>query len=262
MLPKFDEVAISTYLMVFAKMRRPSMTPSASTPRSLSSSTMSAASLATSVAESTEMPTSAACSATASLTPSPRNATSTPRAARELDQPRLLLGPDPGEDRRARDRGGERVVVERVELGAGQRRRRPSRPMSRQTLPATVPLSPVMIFTSMPSASQLGDRGAGVGLRPVDEREEAGEAQVALVGRRRVASSPVAGAVATATTRAPSANSRSSVACASAGDVAAAREHRLGRALRDRAVARRPVARTTTDASWRSWSNGSSPSRW
>ena len=59
MLPKFDDVAMSTYFMVLLKIRRPSMTPSASTPRSLSSSTTSAASLATSVPESTEMPTSA-----------------------------------------------------------------------------------------------------------------------------------------------------------------------------------------------------------
>ena len=78
MLPKFEDVAIRTYFMVLAKMRRPSITPSASTPRSLSSSTTSAASLATSVPESTEIPTSAWCSATASFTPSPRKATSFP----------------------------------------------------------------------------------------------------------------------------------------------------------------------------------------
>ena len=60
MLPKFDDVTISTYLMVLEKTRRPSATPSAKTLRSLSSSTMSAASLATSVAVSTLIPTSAA----------------------------------------------------------------------------------------------------------------------------------------------------------------------------------------------------------
>ncbi len=59
MLPKFDDVDMRTYFMVLAKIRRPSMTPSASTPRSLSSRTTSAASLATSVPESTEIPTSA-----------------------------------------------------------------------------------------------------------------------------------------------------------------------------------------------------------
>ena len=63
MLPKLLEVPISTYLMVLAKMRRPSATPAASTPRSFSSSTTSAASLATSAAVSTEILTSAACRA-------------------------------------------------------------------------------------------------------------------------------------------------------------------------------------------------------
>ena len=50
MLPKLLEVPISTYLMVLAKIRRPSATPSASTSRSFSSRITSAASLATSVA--------------------------------------------------------------------------------------------------------------------------------------------------------------------------------------------------------------------
>ena len=35
MLPKFDDVAIRTYFIVLAKMRRPSITPSASTPEVL-----------------------------------------------------------------------------------------------------------------------------------------------------------------------------------------------------------------------------------
>ena len=56
MFPKLLDVPISTYLMVLAKIRRPSATPSASTSRSFSSRMTSAASLATSVAESTEMP--------------------------------------------------------------------------------------------------------------------------------------------------------------------------------------------------------------
>jgi hypothetical protein len=59
MFPKFEEVAISTYFIVLAKIRLPSITPAASTPRSFSSSTTSAASLATSVPESTDIPTSA-----------------------------------------------------------------------------------------------------------------------------------------------------------------------------------------------------------
>src|SRR6266536_3268523 len=86
MFPKFDEVPIRTYLIVLAKMRRPSTTPSARTARSFSSRTTSAASLATSVAVSTEMPTSASWRAIASLTPSPRKPTSAPsvRCARMM----------------------------------------------------------------------------------------------------------------------------------------------------------------------------------
>ena len=78
MLPKFELDPIRMYLVTFSTVRRPSMTPSCTTPRSCSSSTRSAASLATSAALSTEMPTSAACSAEASLMPSPRKPTTRP----------------------------------------------------------------------------------------------------------------------------------------------------------------------------------------
>jgi hypothetical protein len=64
MLPKLLDVPLSTYLSVLAKIRLPSVTPSASTSRSLSSRITSAASLAT-VDQSTEMPMSAACRASA-----------------------------------------------------------------------------------------------------------------------------------------------------------------------------------------------------
>ena len=107
MLPKLLDVPISTYLMVLAKIRRPSTTPSASTSRSFSSRITSAASLATSVAESTEIPTSAACRASASLTPSPRNATSPPVQALDPHDPGLVFGADPGEHGRGGDRRGE-----------------------------------------------------------------------------------------------------------------------------------------------------------
>ena len=133
MLPKFDDVAISTYLIVFAKMRRPSTTPSASTPRSLSSKMMSAASLATSVPLSTEIPTSAWCSATASLTPSPRNATSAPPARCTRTMRAFVSGPTRANTVVCVDGGGERVVVHRVDRGARQRART-SRPSSRQTV--------------------------------------------------------------------------------------------------------------------------------
>ena len=42
------------------------------------------------------------------------------RAPRDLDQPRLLIGPDAREDRGAGNRRGERVVVELLDLAAGQ----------------------------------------------------------------------------------------------------------------------------------------------
>ena len=113
MFPKFDEVPISTYLIVLAKIRRPSTTPSARMSRSLSSSTMSAASLATSVAVSTEIPTSASCSATASFTPSPRK----PTVRAELRAAALMIRDFCSGVTRAkivvrRQRRGELVVVE------------------------------------------------------------------------------------------------------------------------------------------------------
>ena len=76
--PKLALVAIKTYLRVFAKVVRPSLTPSISTPRSFSSNTISAAPLATSAAVSTEIPTSAAWRAEASLMPSPIYPTTLP----------------------------------------------------------------------------------------------------------------------------------------------------------------------------------------
>ena len=48
MLPKFELVPISTYFMMLPKLRRPSTTPSWSTPSRFSSRMMSAASRATS----------------------------------------------------------------------------------------------------------------------------------------------------------------------------------------------------------------------
>ena len=122
MLPKLLDVPISTYLIVLAKIRRPSTTPSASTPRSFSSRMTSAASWATSVAVSTEIPTSAACSARASFTPSPRKPTSRPSRRSSRTTRAFCSGRDPGEapwsaraaaasassSRASRSRSGER----------------------------------------------------------------------------------------------------------------------------------------------------------
>ncbi len=86
---------------------------------------MSAASLATSVAESTEMPTSAACRATASLTPSPRKATSTPVRRATLTSRDFWSGPTRPKIVVRGIAGGERVVVEAIDVGAGEDAARP-----------------------------------------------------------------------------------------------------------------------------------------
>ena len=70
--PKFELAVILMYLMMLAKVLRPSMTASSSTMRLFSRRMMSADSLAMSTAVSTEIPTSASLRAAASLMPSPR----------------------------------------------------------------------------------------------------------------------------------------------------------------------------------------------
>ena len=79
MLPKFELAPMRTYFRIFAKVRRPSSTPSATTSRSGASRIMSAAAWATPVAPSTDRPISATLSAGASLMPSPRKPTTSPR---------------------------------------------------------------------------------------------------------------------------------------------------------------------------------------
>ena len=176
MLPKLLDVPISTYLMVLAKMRRPSATPSASTSRSFSSRMTSAASLATSVAESTEMPTSAACRASASLTPSPRNATPPPLRALHADDAGLVLRADPGEH------GGARRSPRPA-------RRRPARRARRRSAPPPSVEPEVVADLDRHGGVVAGDdldrdaeagqplqRAGGVGLGRVEEHQEAGQA--------------------------------------------------------------------------------------
>ena len=127
------------------------------------------------------MPTSAWCSATASLTPSPRNATSAPVAPRHLDDPRLLIGTHPGEHTRRRIARAEHVVVHARRCSAPVSTIPASTPICRQTVAATVPLSPVMIFTSIPELVQPRDGRAGVELRPVDEGQKPDQLEIAFV---------------------------------------------------------------------------------
>ena len=162
-----------TYLIVLAKMRRPSTTPSARMPRSLSSRTTAAASLATSAAESTEMPTSASWSAIASLTPSPRKPTSAPRLRCARMMRDFCSGRDAGEDRRLRQQRDEGGVVELRRARCPVTTVPGSRPTSRQRCAATWPLSPVTILTVIAEPGEPGERLLDVGLGRVGEAEEA-----------------------------------------------------------------------------------------
>ena len=170
-----------TYLMVLAKIRRPSMTPSARTPRSLSSSTTSAASLATSVALSTEMPMSAACSARASLTPSPMNPTAPPLSRSSRMIRAFCSGRHAGEDARLPCGGGQLRIGHGLHGGAAER-------------PAGEHAEFVTDLFGDPGVVAGGDLdrdaerlelvkgGPCIGFGPVQEDEEPGKDQILLVG--------------------------------------------------------------------------------
>ena len=181
-----------TYLIVLAKMRRPSTTPSARMPRSLSSRTTAAASLATSAAESTEMPTSAWWSAIASLTPSPRKATSEPR----LRWARMIRDFCSGVTR------AKIVVFGSSATSAASSSFSSScpvttvpgsRPTSRQRCAATWPLSPVTILTVIPRRASRASESLTSGLTGSVKQRKPVEREVALVvfaevvGRERAA---------------------------------------------------------------------------
>ena len=262
MLPKFDDVPISTYLRVLAKIRRPSATPSASTCRSLRSRMTSAASFATSAALSTEMPTSAACSARASFTPSPRNATP-PAVWRRTRTMRAFCS---GLTRAktvvpamaaascwsSRPSMSGPVSAEPVEPAW-------SSPSSSHTRTATWALSPVTTLTSIPRSARRCSAGAASGLggsrntsSPCSWRSRSSSA----VGR-----AAVVGRVATATTRLPAANSRCRALVAACGASTQRASTASGAPLVTRVHAPSGL-RTTTETMRRSWSNPSTPTRW
>jgi hypothetical protein len=97
MLPKFELVPITMYLMMLAKQRRPSITPFR-TARSFSSRMIFAASFATSTPFMTEIPTSAVCSEGVSLMPSPTLPNDVPARLQSEDDPVLLLRRHAGND--------------------------------------------------------------------------------------------------------------------------------------------------------------------
>jgi hypothetical protein len=127
------------------------------------------------------MPTSAACSATASLTPSPRNATSVPVAPLGADDLRLVLGTDPGEH----GGPGEQVaepVAGLVDVGAG------GDLAGRQAevgadLGCYDRVVPGEDLDRDAEAGQPLQRRAGVWLGRVEEDQHAAEGQGVLVGR-------------------------------------------------------------------------------
>ncbi len=220
---------------------------------------MSAASLATSVADSTEMPTSAACRATASFTPSPMNATSTPVRRATLMMRAFWSGLT-----RAKTvvsgMAPARASSSRSSISVPVRTPRLWRRMSRHTFEATRPLSPVITFTSMPIRSSVATEAAASTLgtstnvrKPQRSRSFSSAASIAVA--------PGAARRATATTRAPSAKSRSTVAWARGGTAAQRDSTTSGAPLVISVAAPSPSA-TSTEASWRSWSNGRAAMRW
>ena len=141
---------------------------------------MSAASLATSVAESTEIPTSAWCSASASLTPSPRNATAEPASRWARRMRAFCSGLTLAKIVASVDGGGDLRVVERVEVGAGERAARAEPQGAADRLGD----ERVVAGDDLDGDAELGescDRVGGRWLRLIEEHEEAGEGQVVLV---------------------------------------------------------------------------------
>jgi hypothetical protein len=170
-------------------------------------------------------------------------------AAGDLDDPGFLVGADPGEHGGVADRGGEGVVVEPFQLGAGVDLLDVQADVAAD-LAATMGLSPVMTLTVMPRAPSLAIEvpasalGRSMKVRKPSRCRPCSSAALGVV-------SPGASRVATAMTRAPSANRRARVACASAGTSAQRARTASGAPLVTSSVA--PVGvRTATEASWRS----------
>src|SRR2546428_520293 len=230
MFPKLEEVPISTYLIVLAKMRLPSTMPLARISRSLSSRTMSAASLATSVAVSTEMPTSASWSATASLTPSPRKPTVVPSCRCALITRDFCSG----------------VTRAKIVVSGSAAASLPSSSWS-SCVPVRVPrtLRPRSPQTLWATRSFAGDhldldaelvkareRVGSICLRPVEEGEKAGQLELGFVfGSERLL--PVRGACCDRDHAAAGGELRLEHALRLRPDSSATGEHRFGRAFDD-----------------------------
>ena len=101
-------------------------------------------------------------------------------ATSHLYDPRLLIGADPSEYRRRQDRRFELVVVERPDLGAAEHTRAvdPDIGTHLRRHQAVVPCDDLHLYAEL---FELGDRGAGVGLRAVGECQEPDQCQPVLV---------------------------------------------------------------------------------
>ena len=168
-------------------------------------------------------------------------------AAGDLDDARLLVGADPGEDRRARGwrRPGRRRRARRA------RRRSGRRSTVESDVAADLGGDDAVVagddLDRDAERGELGDRRAGVGLGPVDEGEEPDQVQVVLVGRRRPAE--------LRRRRVPRRRRRGrrrrtaarASRCGLGGHVDAAGEDRLGRALGDQPVDAVGAAAPATD---------------
>ena len=258
MFPKLLDVPISTYLMVLAKMRRPSATPNASTPRSFSSNTTSAASLATSAAVSTEIPTSAACSASASLTPSPKKATDRPVRRNETISRAFCSG-----EIRAKmvlpRAASSNLASSRASTSAPVIVPLDGNPKSAQTFSATFGLSPVATLSSMPSAASCANESRAAAFGSSANTKNPSSTRPHSSSTVRTVSSG-AGLLATATTRRPLLNSPASVACAASGTPSHFCSTCSGAPLTT--STRPPASSTSVEVARRAWSNGSVATRW
>ena len=102
-----------------------------------------------------------------------------------LDDPRLLLGGDPREDRCLGERGRELLVVEPVDLGTGER------PFDLETDVMADLLSDAIVVAGDDlyrdvQPLEAGECVARIVLGTIDERQKSGQGQVVLViGRQR-----------------------------------------------------------------------------
>ena len=149
-----------------------------------------------------------------------------------LDDPRLLLRSDAREDRRLWQRGRELRVVELIELGAGERSVDGQADVAADLLRDAVVIACDDLHLHV-EALETVERLVGVGLRAIDEGEEACEVQVALVLGAQGRAALGGGARRDRNHAAAGGELAVEHGLRSWNNARAAGEHRLGRALDD-----------------------------